>query len=149
MKKIAFVGKIILGVGVLACTMNSCKNEPKQEDPKEVAEDQNEAKFEADSIEDDADYLVDVAEIDRIEIEIGKLAQQKGVNKNVKDFGKMLVDDHTKSLEEVNALAKTKNITLPAAITYEGQKKYEKLNEKSGADFDKEFADMMVDGHEK
>lgn len=149
MKKIAFIGKIILGVGVLACTMNSCKKETQQEDPKEVAEDQNDAKFEADSIEDDADYLVDVAEIDKTEIEIGKLAQQKGVNQHVKDYGKMLVDDHTKSLDEVTALAKAKNVTLPATITEEGQEEYDKLNEKSGIDFDKKFADRMVDGHQK
>ena len=130
MKKIAFIGKIVLGVGVLACTMNSCKKEPQQEDPKEVAEDQNDAKFDADSIEDDADYLVDAAEISKTEIEIGKLAQQKGVSQKVKDFGKTLADDHTKSLDEVTALAKTKNVTLPVAITEEGQKEYDKLNEK-------------------
>lgn len=148
MKKIAFLGKIILGAGVLACSMYSCKKEPQREDPKEVAEDQNEAKFETDSIEDDADYLVDLAEIDKTEIEIGKLAQQKGVSQSVKDFGKMMVDDHTKSLEKVTALAKTKNVTLPSAISDKGQKEYDKLNEKSGSDFDKEFAEKMVDGHQ-
>ena len=149
MKKILFASKIILGTGILVCSLNSCKQEPKAEDPKEVAEDQNEAKFETDSIEDDADYLVDAAEIDKIEIELGKLAQQKGVSQSVKNYGKMLVDDHTKSLGEVTALAKTKNVSLPVALTEEGQKKYDKLNEKSGVDFDKEFADLMVDGHEK
>jgi len=149
MKKILFAGKIILGVGVLACTMNSCKQEPKQEDPKEVAEDQNDAKFEADSIEDDADFIVDIAEISKADIEIGKLAQQKGMSQEVKNFGKMLVEDHTKSLMEVTALAKTKNVTLPATITEMGQNEYNELNEKSGADFDKKFADMMIDGHQK
>ena len=149
MKKIVFASKIILGAGVLVCTMNSCKQEPKQEDPKEVAEDQNDAKFEADSIEDDADFIVDIAEFNRAEIEIGKLAQQKGMSQEVKNFGKMLVDDHTKLLAEVTALAKTKNVTLPTTITEMGQEEYNELNEKSGVEFDKKFADMMVDGHEK
>jgi len=150
MKKILLAGKLILGAGLIIIFLNSCKNETKQEDPKEVAEDANEAKFDSiDNKEDDSEFLVDQAEVNLAEIEIGKLAQTKGVNPEVKKFGKMLVDDHTKAASEVSALAKTKNFTLPTSLTEEGQDEYKKLNEKSGADFDKKFADMMIDGHEK
>jgi len=150
MKKILLAGKAILGAGLLVIFLNSCKNETKQEDPKEVAEDTNEAKF--DSIadkKDDSEYLVDIAEVNLAEIEIGKLAQQKSTNPEVKKFGKMLVDEHTKSAGEVSALAKSKNFTLPTSLAEDGQEEYKKLNEKSGLDFDKKFADMMIDGHEK
>ncbi|OXA70927.1 DUF305 domain-containing protein [Flavobacterium aquidurense] len=150
MKKILLAGKVILGAGLLLVSLNSCKNENKQEDPKEVAEDSNEAKF--DSIadkKDDSEFLVDIAEVNLAEIEIGKLAQTKSTNPEVKKFGKMLVDEHTKSASEVSALAKAKNFTLPTSLTEEGQEEYKKLNEKSGLDFDKKFADMMIDGHEK
>ncbi|SHL27784.1 DUF4142 domain-containing protein [Flavobacterium chilense] len=150
MKKIVLAGKAILGAGLLIIFLNSCKNETKQEDPKEVAEDSNEAKF--DSVadkKDDSEFLVDIAEVNLAEIEIGKLAQTKSTNAEVKKFGKMLVDEHTKSASEVSALAKAKNFTLPTSLTEEGQDEYKKLNEKSGLDFDKKFADMMIDGHEK
>nr|WP_198999802.1 DUF4142 domain-containing protein [Flavobacterium sp. ASV13] len=150
MKKIVLAGKAILGAGLLIIFLNSCKNETKQEDPKEVAEDSNEAKF--DSVadkKDDSEFLVDIAEVNLAEIEIGKLAQTKSTNPEVKKFGKMLVDEHTKSASEVSALAKAKNFTLPTSLTEEGQDEYKKLNEKSGLDFDKKFADMMIDGHEK
>jgi putative membrane protein len=150
MKKILLAGKVILGVGLIIIFLNSCKNETKQEDPKEVAEDANEAKFDSiDSKEDDSEFLVDQAEVNLAEIEIGKLAQTKGTNPEVKKFGKMLVDDHTKAASEVSALAQAKNFTLPTSLTEDGQEEYKKLNEKSGADFDKKFADMMIDGHEK
>lgn len=150
MKKILLAGKLILGAGLIIISLNSCKNETKQEDPKEVAEDANEAKFDSiDSKEDDSEFLVDQAEINLAEIELGKLAQTKGTNPEVKKFGKMMVDDHTKAASEVSALAKTKNFTLPTTLTEEGQEEYNKLNEKSGVDFDKKFADMMIDGHEK
>ncbi|MWB96298.1 DUF4142 domain-containing protein [Flavobacterium sp. GA093] len=150
MKKLLSAGKIILGAGLIIIFLNACKNETKQEDPKEVAEDSNEAKF--DSIEnkkDDSEFLVDIAEVNLAEIEIGKLAQIKSTNPEVKKFGKMLVDEHTKSASEVSALAKSKNFTLPTSITEDGKEEYNKLNEKSGLDFDKKFADMMIDGHEK
>jgi putative membrane protein len=150
MKKILLAGRAILGAGLIIIFLNSCKNEPKQEDPKEVAEDANEAKFDSiDSKEDDSEFLVDQAEINLAEIEIGKLAQQKSTNTEVKKFGKMLVDEHTKSASEVSALAKAKNFTLPSSLTEDGQEEYNKLNEKTGLDFDKKFADMMIDGHEK
>lgn len=150
MKKILLATKVILGAGLIILFLNSCKNEPKQEDPKEVAEDANEAKFDSiDSKEDDSEFLVDQAEVNLAEIEIGKLAQTKGVNPEVKKFGQMLVDDHTKAASEVSALAKAKNFTLPTSLTEDGQEEYKKLNEKSGTDFDKKFADMMIDGHEK
>jgi putative membrane protein len=150
MKKLLSAGKIILGAGLIIIFLNSCKNETKQEDPKEVAEDSNEAKF--DSIEDkkdDSEFLVDIAEVNLAEIEIGKLAQIKSTNPEVKKFGKMLVDEHTKSASEVSALAKSKNFVLPTSITEDGKEEYNKLNEKSGLDFDKKFADLMIDGHEK
>lgn len=150
MKKILLASKAILGAGLIILFLQSCKNETKQEDPKEVAEDANEAKFDSiDSKEDDSEFLVDQAEINLAEIEIGKLAQQKSTNPEVKKFGKMLVDEHTKSASEVSALAKAKNFTLPTSLTEDGQEEYKKLNEKSGLDFDKKFADMMIDGHEK
>ena len=150
MKKILLAGKVILGAGLIIIFLNSCKNEPKQEDPKEVAEDANEAKFDSiDSKEDDSEFLVDQAEVNLAEIEIGKLAQTKSTNPEVKKFGKMLVDEHTKAASEVSALAKAKNFTLPTSLTEDGQEEYKKLNEKSGVDFDKKFADMMIDGHEK
>jgi putative membrane protein len=150
MKKILLAGKLILGAGLIIIFLNSCKNETKQEDPKEVAEDANEAKFDSiDSKEDDSEFLVEQAEVNLAEIEIGKLAQTKGTNPEVKKFGKMLVDDHTKAASEVNALAQAKNFTIPTSLTEDGQEEYKKLNEKSGADFDKKFADMMIDGHEK
>ncbi|MEP6806473.1 MAG: DUF4142 domain-containing protein [Flavobacterium sp.] len=150
MKKILLVGKTFLAAGLIMLSLNSCKNETKQEDPKEVAEDANEEKFDTiNNKEDDSEFLVDQAEINLAEIEIGKLAQTKSTNPEVKKFGKMLVDEHTKSASEVSALAKAKNFTLPTSITEDGKEEYKKLNEKSGLDFDKKFADMMIDGHEK
>lgn len=150
MKKLLLASKIILGAGLIIIFLQSCKNEPKQEDPKEVAEDTNEAKFDSiDDKKDDSEFLVDIAEVNLAEIEIGKLAQIKSTNAEVKKFGKMLVDEHTKSASEVSALAKAKNFTLPSSLTEDGREEYNKLNEKSGVDFDKKFADMMIDGHEK
>lgn len=153
MKRTSFFAKALMGAAVVTLTMGmvSCKDQNKQEDPKEVAEDQNEQKFEEtnEAKEDDSQYLVAAAEVDMKEIELGKLAQQKGVSADVKNLGKMMVDEHTKSSEQTKALAAKKNISLPMALTEKGQEGMKDLNDKTGADFDKAYADMMVDAHEK
>lgn len=152
MKKTSLVSKTLLSAAVVALTLGSCKNEPKAEDPKEVAEEANEENLDTeatDSLEDDSQYLVDAAEVDIKEIELGKLAQTKSTNADVKALGKMMVDAHTKASADLKALADKKGITLPASATEKVQDSYKDLNDKSGVDFDKAYADKMVEGHEK
>ena len=153
MKKSSLLSKALLGAAVVTLSvMGSCKTEPKQEDPKEVAEDANDENLDTeatDSLEDDSTYLVDAAEVDLKEINLGKLAQTKSTNADVKALGKMMVEAHTKASETTKALAAKKGITLPASLTEKGQDAFKDLNEKTGADFDKAYTDEMVDGHEK
>lgn len=152
MKKTAFKHYSILASAMFAVfALTSCKQEPKAEDTKEVAEESNEAKFEDnENKEYDSEFLVAAAETDLMEIEIGKLAVSKGTHAHVKEFGKMLIDDHSKSAETMKPFAARLNVTLPAAITEKGRERYEDLNEeKQGSAFDKEFADMMVKGHKE
>jgi len=61
----------------------------------------------------------------------------------------MMVDDHTKANNELKALAQTKNISLPAVLSNESQRKFDNLNEKTGAEFDKEYMDQMVKDHKE
>nr|WP_322624351.1 DUF4142 domain-containing protein [uncultured Flavobacterium sp.] len=153
MKKTSIlVSKLFVGAALFSLSLTSCKQEPKQEDPQEVAEEANEEKFDNmpnDSLEDDSDYLVKTVAVDQKEIALAKLAQTKSTNPDVKAFAKMMEAAHAKSETEVKALAAKKNITVPAALTDKAEDKYADLNEKSGVDFDKAYADAMVDGHEK
>lgn len=132
-------------IGTSSCGSN------KPEDPKEVAEEKNEIKFDNnnDNNKNDAQFLVDAAEINREGISLGQLAQLKGVTSHVKELGKMMEDEHTKSLADLTALATTKNIALPTSQTENGTDAYKKLNSKSGNKFGKEYSSMMVDKHKK
>lgn len=125
---------------------SSCMNK-EAKDSKEVAVESNDAKLNKNSSEKDAQFLVNAAEINIEEISLGKLAQQKGTTNHVKELGKMMEEQHTKSMNELVAFAKIKNITLPTSQTESGQDAYKKLSTKSGIDFDKQYADMMVTGH--
>ena len=127
--------------------LSSCGNNSKPEDTKEVAEEHNDAKFDNKKQEKDAQFLVNAAEINLEEIKLGQLAQEKGNASHIKELGKMMEDAHTKSLAELIALAKTKIITIPTSPTDNAMDAFKKLDAKSGNNFDKEYADMMVSGH--
>jgi putative membrane protein len=92
-------------------------------------------------------FMKHAAEGGMEEVELGKAASTRAQNPEVKKFAQMMVADHGKANEELMALAKKKNITLP---TDPGSKKadVDKMNGLKGADFDREYVDMMVDDHE-
>jgi putative membrane protein len=95
------------------------------------------------------DFVADAATGGMMEVELGNLAQQKAKNQRVKDFGKMMVDDHTQANNTLKDIASRKNIAVPATITDDQKKEMDKLSKKSGADFDKAYVDMMVEDHKK
>ena len=132
----------------------ACNNEAK--DSVEKADSANESKMDTSSNttktiavdESTSDFMVTVADVGMTEVELGQIAQQKSANQQVKNFGAMMVEDHSKAGGELKSLAARKNVTLPATIGEEHKKKIDNLSKKSGKDFDKAYMDMMVEGHE-
>lgn len=125
----------------------SCSTNETAENPKEVAEKQNDIEFDTQARENDAQFLVNAAEMNMEEIRLGQLAQQKGQSTEVKELGKIMEESHSKSLQDLTALAKSKNVTIPTSPTENAQESYRKLNEKSTDDFDEAYADLMVNEH--
>jgi putative membrane protein len=95
----------------------------------------------------DAQFVITVAGINLEEIKLGQLAQQKSSITDVKELGKMMVDEHTKAQSDLTILAVKESITLPTTLDSNAQNAYKKLNDLSGSDFDKQYCDMMVNGH--
>jgi putative membrane protein len=149
MKKMRTTIFNLLLLSAFTLSMSACGNKNKTEDSTEVAEDQNEAKFEDKKIEDDTDFAVEAADAGMFEVEAGKLAQTNASSAKVKEFGQTMIDEHSKANEELKSLAQQKNITLPGAIGEDHQKKYDDLATKKGTDFDKAYTETMVKGHEK
>jgi putative membrane protein len=125
----------------------SCGFNEKPKDTKDVAEERNEAKFDSNKQEKDAQFLVNAAEVNLEQIQLAKLAQQIGRTAHVKELGKMMEASYTKSQNQLMMLAKSKNINIPTSPTENAKDSYNRLNEKSGDDFDKAYADMVVNIH--
>ena len=95
------------------------------------------------------DFTAEAATGGMMEVELGNIAQKKAKSQPVKDFGKMMADDHTKVNNNLKDIALKKNIDIPASITDDQRKDIDKLSKKSGDDFDKAYVNMMVDDHKK
>lgn len=98
---------------------------------------------------DATDFVMKAASGGMMEVELGKVAQDKAKNQRVKDFGGMMVTDHSSANDELKGIASSKNITLPASVPADEQKHIDMLKSKSGADFDKAYTNMMVEDHKK
>jgi putative membrane protein len=98
---------------------------------------------------DDAGFAVNAAQGGMMEVQLGQLAGQQASAQDVKDFGAMMVRDHSKGGDKLKAIAASKNLTLPDSLSPDMQKEMTDLQNKSGKDFDKAYISMMVDDHKK
>jgi len=98
---------------------------------------------------DDADFAVKAANGGMAEVQLAQLAQQKATSTDVKEFAAKMITDHSKANDKLMAIAKQKNITLPAALGTDEQKIMADLSKKTGKDFDKAYVDAMVKDHDE
>jgi putative membrane protein len=95
-----------------------------------------------------SDFMTKVADVGMTEVKLGQMAQDKATSQRVKDFGAMMVKDHTAAGDELKNMSMQKNVTLPETMSNDHQKKTDDLNKKMGKDFDKAYMRAMVDGHQ-
>lgn len=83
------------------------------------------------------------------EVTLGQLALKNGKSKQVKNFGAMMVKDHSKANDVLLKLIKDKNITPPSSPDKKEQALIDKLSQKSGSDFDKAYINAMIEDHKE
>jgi putative membrane protein len=97
----------------------------------------------------DMDFVNEAADAGMAEVKLGKLAQDQAKSDPVQQFGKRMVDDHSKANDKLKSIAEQKGIDLPQDQPADAQKAYDDLKQKSGQEFDQAFMDTMVQDHQK
>ena len=87
----------------------------------------------------DASFYKKAAEGGLAEVELGNLAQKKSADQSVKDFGAMMVKDHSAANDKLKALADSKSIKLPTKPSVGQMASKTKLEVLSGKTFDKSY----------
>jgi len=98
---------------------------------------------------DDSLFVMDAAVGGMMEVQAGQLAQQNGQSQRVKDFGSMMVTDHSKANDELKSYASGHGMTLPADLPADEQKHLDQMKKLKGSSFDKQYISMMVSDHQK
>lgn len=95
----------------------------------------------------DAKFLEKAAAGGRAEVELGKLAQQKAMRGEVKEFATRMVEDHSKANAELEKIAAANNVQIPNDVDKKTRKEMDRLGKLVGGDFDREYMKHMVSDH--
>ena len=97
----------------------------------------------------DKKFVKDAALGGMTEVELGKLATQKGSSEGVKQFGQKMVDDHTKANDQLKEIASKESIEVPSALDAKHQARIDKLSNLSGDAFDKAYIKDQLKDHKQ
>jgi putative membrane protein len=95
----------------------------------------------------DNQFIMRAAQGGMAEVELGKLAQERGSSDAVKQFGKRMVDDHGKANEELMRIAQSKGVTVSTSLDSKSQSMKDRLSKLNGAAFDRAYMSEMVKDH--
>lgn len=97
----------------------------------------------------DENFAKKAAEGGMAEVKLGQLAEERGSSPAVKNFGRRMVQDHSKANNELKDVTSKENVPLPNEMDKSDQATYDRLSKLSGDAFDRAYARDMVKDHSK
>lgn len=95
------------------------------------------------------EFIQEVLQSRIMDIEQGKIAQQRCTSRPLKDYGTLMVTDQTRMLEELKKLAAEKGLSTTISLGEEKSSGLRDLKEKHGKDFDDKFIKMITIDHRR
>jgi putative membrane protein len=92
-------------------------------------------------------FIKEAIEGNLAEVQVGKLAQEKGQRAEVKSYGQMLATDHGGANQKAMQVASQLGVTPPTEPNAKQKRVYDQLYKLSGDKFDAAFAKEMVKDH--
>jgi putative membrane protein len=83
------------------------------------------------------------------EVQMGKLAKQKGASEGVRSYGAQLEREHSSANRKALDVARKMKLKPPTEPNTKQKDAYAHLAKLSGAEFDREFVEHMIDDHKK
>ena len=95
----------------------------------------------------DTRFIRKVARASTNEVALSQLADSRASSSDVKTFAQMMITDHTQANSDLGVLAKAKGIEIGRQVDEGKMDNVSDLSTKSGAEFDKAYAKLMVSAH--
>lgn len=94
-------------------------------------------------------FMLDSAQAGMTEVKLGNVAETQSSKSDIKEFAKLMVQDHTKANNALKEVAKKKNVALPESLDAAHQAIVDELSRKKGTNFDSDYVRTMVRDHKK
>ena len=94
-------------------------------------------------------YVQMAASSDMYEIQSSQLAASRAQNTQMRSFANMMIRDHTNTTQQLTAAASAAGITPPMAMLPMHAQMVERLQARTGADFDREYARQQRMAHQQ
>ena len=102
-----------------------------------------------DALHSTQSFLQRAAERQQAEIVLGELASERAGDRQVKQFGAQMIEDHRKASTEIRQLAAKEGVTLPTELTDRHKDRREQFAQLSGSEFDRAYIGYMLRDHRK
>jgi putative membrane protein len=99
------------------------------------------------NINKDRKYIQNIDAHHNLEIGLGRLAEKRGGNEAVKDFGRRMVRDHTRMREQWLRMISDNGLKFKSGMGPRHQEKIDWLETLSGREFDREYMTLMTQHH--
>lgn len=93
-------------------------------------------------------FIGEAASGGMMEARLGKMASEKAINEEVKQFGKMMVQDHSQANDRLKTILSGSGLEMPQEMP-EHRQKIEEMQNVSGEEFDQAYMQMMVEDHKE
>jgi putative membrane protein len=97
----------------------------------------------------DRHFLSDAIKGDNSEMMLGQLAAERGASPAVRDYGRMLHDDHAHARDEALRVGARVGVADTGEVMPEARQEARKLRHLDGRAFDREFVRYMAKDHRK
>jgi putative membrane protein len=82
------------------------------------------------------------------EVKLGNLAVQRGQSQEVRDFGNLMVRDHSRINDDLRAVAQKKGVALPQNVGKQQRQQFDQLKKEPAERFDQAYMRVMQKDHE-
>jgi putative membrane protein len=97
----------------------------------------------------DTNFILAAAQGGMTEVKLGELAATNGMRDDVKEFGQMMVKDHTAINDDLKTLATQKGVPLPDSLDAKHQAMVDRMTALTGSEFDNTYIKGMIKAHQK
>lgn len=149
-----FFGALLIGSFSLATTPEVQAQKKPVKEAEKINKKRNKLKADAspyskDQLQYDAEFAVAASSSNMLEIALGKLAQQKAIATEVKEWGKRMEQEHGQAEQQLQAIAERARITLPQKMGRDDRGIYDDIDDRKYFGFDKKYMRDLQELHER